>query len=191
MPDRDDLSQLQVLYLTTTGRVSGLARQIEIWFVTAGGKLYLLAEHFQKTQWVQNIQRNPRVRVRLGGLEFGATARALEEERDNETWQAAQRLAREKWSAQRVSLRLNRYLGSELSLTRSPVGGDLSLGATCPIWRQTSQVVKKAAPWCLPRAGVSWEESSASSNAACSDRIRAVSEWPVIRERFETRVRDR
>ena len=37
----------QFLYLTTTGRVSGLPREIEIWFVEANGKYYILAEKFQ------------------------------------------------------------------------------------------------------------------------------------------------
>lgn len=93
----EKLANLQYLYLTTTGRVTGLPRQIEIWFVAANGKLYILAEHFHKAQWVQNIARNPRVRVRLGGREFGASARALDSERDRETWQLAQKLEEEKY----------------------------------------------------------------------------------------------
>src|SRR5438132_181546 len=32
------------LYLTTTGRKTGLPREIEIWFVEADGRLYILAE---------------------------------------------------------------------------------------------------------------------------------------------------
>jgi deazaflavin-dependent oxidoreductase (nitroreductase family) len=91
------LAELPVLYLTTLGRTSGLPRQIEIWFVTAGGKYYLLAEHFRRAQWVQNIERNPRVQVRLGGQERSATARILDETADRETWQLAQDLARQKY----------------------------------------------------------------------------------------------
>ena len=86
-----------VLYLTTTGRKTGLPREIEIWFVESGGKLYILAEHFHKAHWVQNIERNGRVRVRIGGREMSATARALDEKRDAETWRAAQNLARKKY----------------------------------------------------------------------------------------------
>ena len=91
------MTELPVLYLTTTGRTTGLPREIEIWFVAAGGELYVLAEHFHKAHWVQNIARNPRVRVRLGDREFGATARALDRERDRETWEQAQDLARKKY----------------------------------------------------------------------------------------------
>ena len=91
------MPEAQVLYLTTTGRVSGLPREIEIWYVTSGGKLYLLAEHFHKAHWVRNIAANPKVKVRLDGREFEATARALDPERDRKTWDLAQALARKKY----------------------------------------------------------------------------------------------
>jgi deazaflavin-dependent oxidoreductase (nitroreductase family) len=97
MPALNDRSKLQYLYLTTTGRVTGLPREIEIWFVESEGKLYILAEHFHKTQWVKNIERNPRVRVRVGNEEFQATARTLDESRDAATWKLAQGLEREKY----------------------------------------------------------------------------------------------
>ncbi len=86
-----------VLYLTTTGRVSGLPRQIEIWFVESGGKLYLLAEHFHRAHWVQNIQQNATVKVRVGEREWTATARVLDPDRDREEWQLAQKLGRQKY----------------------------------------------------------------------------------------------
>jgi deazaflavin-dependent oxidoreductase (nitroreductase family) len=92
-----DQSELQFIYVTTTGRVSGRPREIEIWFVESGDKLYILAEHFLKAQWVQNIDRNPRIRVRLGVRERDATARILNREADSSAWQVAQRLAREKY----------------------------------------------------------------------------------------------
>ena len=90
-------SELQFIYVTTTGRVTGKPRKIEIWFVEAGGKLYILAEHFFKTQWVQNIDRDPRIRVRVGERECDATARILDREADSAAWQKAQQLAREKY----------------------------------------------------------------------------------------------
>jgi deazaflavin-dependent oxidoreductase (nitroreductase family) len=86
-----------VLYLTTTGRISGLPRQIEIWFVESGGKLYLLAEHFHNAQWVQNIQGNPEAKVRIGEREWAATAGVLDPERDREKWGLAQELFRRKY----------------------------------------------------------------------------------------------
>ena len=87
----------QVLYLTTIGRRTGLPREIEIWFVESGGKLYLLAEKFREANWVQNIERNPRVKVRLDGREMEATARVLDPQRDQVTWDLAQELGRKKY----------------------------------------------------------------------------------------------
>jgi deazaflavin-dependent oxidoreductase (nitroreductase family) len=92
-----NLANLPVLYLTTIGRSSGLPRQIEIWFVTSGGRFYLLAEHFRRANWVRNIERNPRVRVRIGGQDREATARILDEAADAETWRMAQDLGRAKY----------------------------------------------------------------------------------------------
>ena len=87
----------QFLYLTTTGRTSGLPREIEIWFVEADGKYYILAEKFHDAHWVRNIAKNPRVQVRVGDRRFEATARALDRERDAGAWKRAQDLEREKY----------------------------------------------------------------------------------------------
>jgi deazaflavin-dependent oxidoreductase (nitroreductase family) len=87
----------QVLYLTTIGRRTGLPREIEIWFVESEGKLYLLAEKFHEANWVQNIERNPRVKVRLDGREMEATARVLDPLRDPALWELAQDLGRKKY----------------------------------------------------------------------------------------------
>ena len=97
MPSHKDFTDLQYLYLTTTGRASGQPREIEIWFVELDGKLYILAEHFHRAQWVQNILREPRVRVRVGNRHFDATARVLDEQSDAALWQGAQQRAREKY----------------------------------------------------------------------------------------------
>jgi deazaflavin-dependent oxidoreductase (nitroreductase family) len=90
-------ADLPVLYLTTIGRTSGLPRQIEIWFVAAGDKFYILAEHFRRAHWVRNIERNPRVQVRIGSHERTATARILDETADREAWNWSQDMAREKY----------------------------------------------------------------------------------------------
>jgi deazaflavin-dependent oxidoreductase (nitroreductase family) len=97
MNDQDQSAPSAYLYLTTTGRVSGAPREIEIWFVESNGNFYILAEHFHDAHWVKNIKQNPRVHVRVGNLEFDATARALDENADRDPWLMAQQLAREKY----------------------------------------------------------------------------------------------
>jgi deazaflavin-dependent oxidoreductase (nitroreductase family) len=87
----------QFLYLTTTGRKTGLPREIEIWFVEANGRLYLLAEHGYKAHWVQNIIANPRVHVRVEDQQWGGLARVLDAHGDSEVYLNARQLSREKY----------------------------------------------------------------------------------------------
>jgi len=87
----------QFLYLTTTGRTSGLPREIEIWFVEADGRYYILAEKFRDAHWVRNIETNPRVQVRVGDRRFEGTARALDRELDAGAWKMAQDLEQDKY----------------------------------------------------------------------------------------------
>lgn len=85
------------LYLTTTGRRTGLAREIEIWFTERGGCLYIIAEHGECANWVRNIQANPRVHVRVGDRRFEATARLVLDEREPELAGAVKALSNEKY----------------------------------------------------------------------------------------------
>ncbi|MGH7366101.1 MAG: nitroreductase family deazaflavin-dependent oxidoreductase [Candidatus Rokuibacteriota bacterium] len=66
------------LYLTTTGRRSGLPRRIEIWFTRHDGRYYLVAEHGLKARWVQNLLAEPAVRARVGRRSFRGRARVVD-----------------------------------------------------------------------------------------------------------------
>jgi deazaflavin-dependent oxidoreductase (nitroreductase family) len=70
--------EAQYLYLTTTGRRTGRPREIEIWFTRRAGRLYLVAEHRERAQWVRNLRALPRVTVRLGRSTFAAMARVVD-----------------------------------------------------------------------------------------------------------------
>ena len=61
---------------TTTGRVTGQSREVEIWFTWDGGHFYLVAER-ETANWVRNIQSQPQVKVRVGDAEFNAIARVV------------------------------------------------------------------------------------------------------------------
>src|SRR5690606_29842869 len=69
-------------YLTTIGRVSGKAHEIEIWFavepVSAGRTLYLLAGGRERSDWVRNVRQNAAVRFRVGGTTYHGSARIVE-----------------------------------------------------------------------------------------------------------------
>jgi deazaflavin-dependent oxidoreductase (nitroreductase family) len=66
-------------YITTTGRVSGKPREIEIWFVLEGETLYMLSGGRDRSDWVKNLQRDPRVRVRIASAFFDGKARIVED----------------------------------------------------------------------------------------------------------------
>lgn len=87
----------QYLYLTTTGRATGKAREIEIWFVEHDSKYYVLAEHRERADWVKNIAKNPYVHVRVGASAWDAAARVLDAEKDRAVCHIAQKLMREKY----------------------------------------------------------------------------------------------
>lgn len=74
----------EFLYLTTTGRKSGNPHEIEIWYVAHGDCYYLCAEQRERSHWVQNIQHDPVVSVRVQGQSFAGTGRALDTEADVE-----------------------------------------------------------------------------------------------------------
>ena len=74
--------EAKYLYLTTTGRRSGLPRQIEIWFTRHEGRYYLVAEHGRRARWVQNLLADPAVRVRVGTRRFRARARVLDRRKE-------------------------------------------------------------------------------------------------------------
>jgi hypothetical protein len=54
------------LYLTTTGRTSGSARRIEIWFVEESGAFYIVSERRHDVGWVKNLEREPRITFSIG-----------------------------------------------------------------------------------------------------------------------------
>ena len=69
------------LYLTTTGRVTGQPREIEIWFTEHGGRFYLAAER-ETANWVRNILSQPQATVRVGDAEFTAIGRVVHNDRE-------------------------------------------------------------------------------------------------------------
>jgi deazaflavin-dependent oxidoreductase (nitroreductase family) len=95
--DIDAFQRERVLYLTTMGRKTGQAREIEIWFVTYQGRFYLLAERGYNAQWVRNIHANPDVSVRIKQHQFRARGRVLDAEHDRQEWDAVAHLARRKY----------------------------------------------------------------------------------------------
>ena len=85
------------LYLTTTGRLSGRPRRIEIWFTRHEGRYYLVAEHGRRAQWVQNLLADPAVRARVGARSFRARARVVDRRAERELVGAVRRRSEAKY----------------------------------------------------------------------------------------------
>ena len=91
----DALAEEQYCYLTTTGRVSGEPREIEIWFGLEDETLYMLAEGRERSNWVKNLVKTPAVTVRIGDRTLDGRARTVA---DPDQDARARRLLFEKYS---------------------------------------------------------------------------------------------
>ncbi len=116
--DLRTLANEDFCYLTTTGRVTGRAHEIEIWFalVPETHTLYMLSDS-DHSDWVRNLRRDSRVTVRIAGERFEGRARVVEDPEEDE-------LAR--------GLLVEKYEGSPGSLANwrrraLPVAVDLSV----------------------------------------------------------------
>jgi deazaflavin-dependent oxidoreductase (nitroreductase family) len=87
----------QYLYLTTTGRKTGLPREIEIWFTELDNRYYLIAEHRHRAQWVQNIEHNPQISFRVGAQTYTGTGRIIDEANERPLWQRVRELSDSKY----------------------------------------------------------------------------------------------
>ena len=65
----DRLSRSREITITVTGRKSGRAISIPVWFVWKAGKLYLLPVQGSDTQWYQNVLQNSSIRITAQGAE--------------------------------------------------------------------------------------------------------------------------
>ncbi|MEU6774021.1 nitroreductase/quinone reductase family protein [Streptomyces sp. NPDC046759] len=63
--------------LETTGRTSGLPRQTPVGGRRVGQSFWLVSEFGHRSQYVRNIQADPRVRVRIAGRWHRGTAHLL------------------------------------------------------------------------------------------------------------------
>jgi deazaflavin-dependent oxidoreductase (nitroreductase family) len=105
-------------YLTTTGRVSGKPREIEIWFGLENDTLYMLSGGRDRSDWVKNLRKTPSVAVRLGERRFEGRARVVSDKKEDAL---ARRLLLDKYTP--------RYSGSLADWGRNalPVAVELEL----------------------------------------------------------------
>jgi len=66
--------------LETTGRKSGLPRRTPVGGRRVGREFWIVSEYGEKSQYVRNIQADPKVRVRVGGRWHHGTAHLLHQD---------------------------------------------------------------------------------------------------------------
>jgi deazaflavin-dependent oxidoreductase (nitroreductase family) len=66
---KNTLSNSSEINITVTGRKSGRAISIPIWFASDDEKLYLLPVQGSNTQWYKNVLQKPSIRVDARGAE--------------------------------------------------------------------------------------------------------------------------
>jgi len=117
------LSQAQAdepyCYLETVGRVTGKRHTVELWFAADPDRraVYILAGGGEAAHWVRNIDRQPRVRLRVGGRSLDGRGRRIAGS-ERET------LARESLAAKYQGWREGRPL-SRWAATSLPIAIDL------------------------------------------------------------------
>lgn len=80
--NHDSIAQVageQFAYLTTTGRTSGEAHRIEIWFGVHDGRIYLMSGGRDRSDWVRNLQADPRVTIEIADETYPGIATILTE----------------------------------------------------------------------------------------------------------------
>jgi deazaflavin-dependent oxidoreductase (nitroreductase family) len=113
----DELGEESFAYLTTTGRRTGREHRIEIWFGLSGGVVYMLSGGGGRSDWVRNLRANPRVRIRIGGVELAARARVVEDPDEEVT---ARRLLAAKYQGWRQGAALSTWARTALVVAVEP-----------------------------------------------------------------------
>jgi len=74
----DTISKEKFAHLTTVGRKTGRPHSVEVWFSIAGQKIFLSHEG-DYTDWMRNLAKNKRARIRIGRSSLEADAAILGE----------------------------------------------------------------------------------------------------------------
>lgn len=82
-----DLQQVvneSTVEITTIGRTSGKPHTKPIWFVYDQGHLYLQAGKEGKTDWYQNLKKDPQMTLKIGAVSFSGKAQFIEDPKETE-----------------------------------------------------------------------------------------------------------
>lgn len=86
-PTQADLGKVadqSTVELTTIGRKSGRPHTKPIWFVYDQGHLYLQSGKEGKTDWYQNLKKNPQMTLKIGTVTANGKAKFISDAKENE-----------------------------------------------------------------------------------------------------------
>ena len=86
--------------ITTIGRKSGKPHTKPIWFVYDQGHLYLQAGREGKTDWYQNLKKNPQITLKIGAVTFAGKVQFIDDAKETER---IHNLFKQKYFAARVA----------------------------------------------------------------------------------------
>ena len=64
--------------MITTGRRSRAAHAVKVWFAYDDGEVWLRTD--RDADWLRNLERDPRCRIRVGGIEASARREPVSDE---------------------------------------------------------------------------------------------------------------
>ena len=82
--DLEKVADQSTLELTTTGRTSGKIHTKPIWFVYDQGHLYLQSGKEGKTDWYQNLKKNPQMTLKIGAVTASGKAKFINDAKEAE-----------------------------------------------------------------------------------------------------------
>ncbi len=117
LPRLEKVAGKRTTRLTHYGRKTGKPHEVTIWFVLEGNKLYIGTANVNR-QWVRNVQKTQRVKLRIGEEQFEGAARFLTDLSEHEQAMAA---IRRKYWIFRPIIEFGRLL-SRMGLMRDNTG---------------------------------------------------------------------
>jgi deazaflavin-dependent oxidoreductase (nitroreductase family) len=80
-----DPAEPQLAYLTTSGRITGRAHRVELWFVSDADTIFFLAGDGDRSDWVRNLMISPDVIVEIGDRRRTTRARVVTDAAEDAT----------------------------------------------------------------------------------------------------------
>src|SRR4029078_1361353 len=82
--DLEKVANESTVEITTTGRKSGKAHTKPIWFVYDQGHLYIQSGQEGKSDWYQNLKKNPQMTLKIGTVTFQGKAKFIDDQNETE-----------------------------------------------------------------------------------------------------------